>query len=955
MTSLSEKTSSDESTEFTLKNLRESSSDDDDHDDKSYSDESSILTSDEENICSKAGAKKNVPKTEINVVIPNLELSLQSVRDEFRAERQKISKDVADWVYVSLDDRTDRSEQDENQKAVQRNSDRNNSEMKLRLSSSLSNRSSTPTSPLKNDTSILNESARSRRRSKAKDLNRYSEEFLMRESFDNRRPPSPKKKKSLTKKILENPERQSTSEYFGLASSENFIKRNEHNEKVLASSKLDSFAEKSYDSFFDLSVKRPVLNVANEKQIKTYVSQRQADDVDFSDRSEKVKRTEYARTKEQGDKTTLKDNEICVEDMENEVMSERVCDRAKPDHNLELNNAGENIVNNEQRVDEPTTRLKSQTSENIYIGTSNKNQDDSEQLNTRGNISNRSNNEAFKETNSHQSVFEEINNRNKTVNDELGESSHRSKTERSKIGHSSREGKARHSEADFRKTSSQRLVNKSGDKNSESLDHTSSERSSFEKIKSEKRRMSHDLEIEDKNSLKVSINNVVQQGNAQQTETTGTLKNRKSVKEGDIYSQQVKEGQIQTTRQSSELHAETDPSSSRKAKDESIRVVLNSMLASRDRSLGELSNDINKISKSSDLNNGTQGQTNSYDNQEIKTVEQDQIRVKLDLSEVNEKEEKKKKPVITPRRSLMSSNVKVSEESIKDKDNFSTDKSNTEDTRFSDEQKQNNKKSQVLGMSLEKEKKRDSGITPKRRSLPKHSDSTQPRIQTNTDRHPKQLEYEKVENVKSPKKNTIRVTLGKDPLAPKKADSSSQKKDVPMLTRDLSSPIPPPPPPPPPLQVSKSASLVSRSVQNTAPRSSMADELKSRLNKRQSVSEGMLRGNKSPGNNVFSKQSVKGMLVPGQNDGAPKLIKISEMDETLTPQQSEGLPSFVLQSMELQDQKDNLKSISRPHPHQLDDLSNASQEQLTSIADILKKVVLLFTQIAKQTLNVFCS
>ncbi|WAR00301.1 hypothetical protein MAR_024673 [Mya arenaria] len=64
------------------------------------------------------------------------------------------------------------------------------------------------------------------------------------------------------------------------------------------------------------------------------------------------------------------------------------------------------------------------------------------------------------------------------------------------------------------------------------------------------------------------------------------------------------------------------------------------------------------------------------------------------------------------------------------------------------------------------------------------------------------------------------------------------------------------------------------------------------------------------------------------------------MSETLTPQQSEGLPSFVLQSLELKGQKDQLRSISKPHPHQLDDLSGASQEQLSSIAEILRKAVL---------------
>lgn len=59
----------------------------------------------------------------------------------------------------------------------------------------------------------------------------------------------------------------------------------------------------------------------------------------------------------------------------------------------------------------------------------------------------------------------------------------------------------------------------------------------------------------------------------------------------------------------------------------------------------------------------------------------------------------------------------------------------------------------------------------------------------------------------------------------------------------------------------------------------------------------------------------------------------------LVPQQSDGLPAFALQSLELREQRDHLKSISKPHPDQLDDLSRVSKEQLSSIAVLLRKAV----------------
>ena len=194
-------------------------------------------------------------------------------------------------------------------------------------------------------------------------------------------------------------------------------------------------------------------------------------------------------------------------------------------------------------------------------------------------------------------------------------------------------------------------------------------------------------------------------------------------------------------------------------------------------------------------------------------------------------------------------------------------------------------------------------------------------------------------------KKTIRVKLKKDPLAP-------------VLSEGPPSPVPPAPPPPPMGSLSTSTVTFSKSVQVPKTAASMADELKLRVASWQSrsyqrnfvkpkyepvvhknVSQSMRHAvlSKGPLDSVFEDQSVTLEdslddieVLGGQNK--PQRHKL------LIPKLSDGVPDFAVQSLELRDQKDHLRSISKPHPGQLDDLSHVSQEQLVSIAELLRKV-----------------
>ncbi|KAK3588556.1 hypothetical protein CHS0354_027782 [Potamilus streckersoni] len=60
----------------------------------------------------------------------------------------------------------------------------------------------------------------------------------------------------------------------------------------------------------------------------------------------------------------------------------------------------------------------------------------------------------------------------------------------------------------------------------------------------------------------------------------------------------------------------------------------------------------------------------------------------------------------------------------------------------------------------------------------------------------------------------------------------------------------------------------------------------------------------------------------------------------LHPRPLSGLSPFLVQSVELRTQKEQLRSISKPHPCQLQDLTQVSKETISSIAEILKMAML---------------
>ena len=205
--------------------------------------------------------------------------------------------------------------------------------------------------------------------------------------------------------------------------------------------------------------------------------------------------------------------------------------------------------------------------------------------------------------------------------------------------------------------------------------------------------------------------------------------------------------------------------------------------------------------------------------------------------------------------------------------------------------------------------------------------------------------------VKSPTKpkKTIRVKLKKDPLAP-----------VPSTEPASTIPPPPAPPPPPPASLSMSNISFSKTVkQLPRPATSMADELKLRVESWQSKSfqKSNMKSKQEPlihkaliQSRGFPSMSKKYLDSVAENEGSQLEDSLDEFELSdnlpgahqgctmLIPEQSDGLPSFAVQSVELRDQKDHLRSISKPHPDQLDDLSHVSQEQLSSIADLLRKV-----------------
>ena len=194
-------------------------------------------------------------------------------------------------------------------------------------------------------------------------------------------------------------------------------------------------------------------------------------------------------------------------------------------------------------------------------------------------------------------------------------------------------------------------------------------------------------------------------------------------------------------------------------------------------------------------------------------------------------------------------------------------------------------------------------------------------------------------------KKTIRVKLKKDPLAP-------------VLSKGPQSPVPPAPPPPPIDSISRSTVTFSKSVQVPKTAASMADELKLRVASWQSRSYqrnfvkpkreqvGHRHVSQSLRHAVLSKGPLDSVVEDQSVNMEDSLDDIEVCDDQNKPQRhkilipklSDGVPNFAVQSLELRDQKDHLRSISKPHPGQLEDLSHVSQEQLLSIAELLRKV-----------------
>ena len=95
---------------------------------------------------------------------------------------------------------------------------------------------------------------------------------------------------------------------------------------------------------------------------------------------------------------------------------------------------------------------------------------------------------------------------------------------------------------------------------------------------------------------------------------------------------------------------------------------------------------------------------------------------------------------------------------------------------------------------------------------------------------------------------------------------------------------------------------------------------------------------------ALSRQQTQGTASSGVSVHASDLLsqksKLKPHEERQYNIQGEGESdgNFKVKALELQKQKDLLKSTSDPHPNQLADLTTVQPERLTGLADILKKV-----------------
>ena len=812
VTTVTGRLSSDES-DFTLKDLGLSSS-------GSELVESTESSSEDETYIKRYLKRSDSPKKRVNVFVPNLELSLQSARDEFKAERQRITNDT-DWTCISLDDRTNRSSvssQDLNSSLTKDESLK--FDTNLRLSSSLSSRNVTPAIDDLDKSLTLNESARSRRRDKCKDLPRYSEEFFMRESFDNRRPSSPKKRVSLTKKLRESSGK-STPTISDSFQSEEFVNTETDTVKTLSSlrsSHTDTLkgggsVNASQDSFFGLlnggvkAVIKEAKHGFSKTDNKNYIVDKSVDKKE-AETGMSVTSTDIASSVSKDNARSLNSGRSVTKVMEFDAKNnvDVIKDIAKSDDLISIRK-NDRRTQTQRRDSGRLSSSRKDSFDKSLASYLNDEQDFKPQTPKKLNAS----------------LFSDVS----EINTDLEASTYLDK----------------------------RIEKTSVDK---SVDEVNVQRSSDKSVKDQMResiKKDFRLVLADLTESVPKSPTVVNDGSKAKSQITQPVPKETSAKPG-----QVKQPM----------------------------------------------------------------------NQNRRTPEKEEIRVKLNVEEV----EKKQRPTITPRRSKLNKSRNL-------ESNITEREKGENPIRVSLKMME----SQALNTSLQNESK-NSG-TPRNEkddfertleamtmdeSVKKH-DKDQKSVRD------KPEEKISANSISSPKKRTISVKLRKDPLA-------STKEPTPRPSRQSASPVPPAPPPPP-LLLSSSVTMVARSVQDTAPRTSMADELKSRLAVRQSISEGVRVPDRNLGQrSMFSpvpgnRQHRKQPMATGSESIAKSglgLVDITEMDEKLAPKQSDGLPAFMVQSLDLLDQKDHLRSITRPHRNQMDDLSNASQEQLSSIADILKKV-----------------
>ena len=882
VTTVTGRLSSDES-DFTLKDLGLSSS-------GSELVESTESSSEDETYIKRYLKRSDSPKKRVNVFVPNLELSLQSARDEFKAERQRITNDT-DWTCISLDDRTNRSSvssQDLNSSLTKDESLK--FDTNLRLSSSLSSRNVTPAIDDLDKSLTLNESARSRRRDKCKDLPRYSEEFFMRESFDNRRPSSPKKRVSLTKKLRESSGK-STPTITDSFQSEEFVNTETDTVKTLSSlrsSHTDTLkgggsVNASQDSFFGL-LNGGVKAVIKEAKHGFSKTDNKNDIVDKSvDKKEaetgmSVTSTDIASSVSKDIARSLNSGRSVTKVMEFDAKNnvDVIKDIAKSDDLLSIRK-NDRRTQTQRRDSGRLSSSRKDSFDKSLASYLNDEQDFKPQTPKKLNAS----------------LFSDVS----EINTDLEASTYLDK----------------------------RIEKTSVDK---SVDEVNVQRSSDKSVKDQMResiKKDFRLVLADLTESVPKSPTVVNDGSKAKSQITQPVPKETSAKPG-----QVEQPMKETSAKPRQVEQPMKETSAKPRQVEQPMKETSAKPRQVKQPMKETSAKPGQVEQPMKETSAKPGQVKQPMNQNRRTPEKEEIRVKLNVEEV----EKKQRPTITPRRSKLN-------------------KSRNLEANITEREKGENPirvslkmmESQALNTSLQNESK-NSG-TPRNEkddfertleamtmdeSVKKH-DKDQKSVRD------KPEEKISANSISSPKKRTISVKLRKDPLA-------STKEPTPRPSRQSASPVPPAPPPPP-LLLSSSVTMVARSVQDTVPRTSMADELKSRLAVRQSISEGVRVPDRNLGQrSMFSpvpgnRQHRKQPMATGSESIAKSglgLVDITEMDEKLAPKQSDGLPAFMVQSLDLLDQKDHLRSITRPHRNQMDDLSNASQEQLSSIADILKKV-----------------